>query len=668
MQRLRSRQFLFTLALASGLPTVDCLHADSLFHLDPLTLEVELRLDGHFIEQESTTGDSTVNQTLQLEERLPFEQSGFVIDPRLLNFSVKLAPIFRQGQRRENDEKDNTRGRDLDYNINLNVMRGAVFPVDGFFNAYRITNNNDLAFGSRSKTDNSTTSLGLNWKNQWLPLNFLFESLSFKQDSTRPDGFASRRDEDRLKFNIKGFNRRLMLGASWEQVDDKESGLTYELLTSNLSHNIHWGRRSSLSSHAALYERTGVRDFRQLLWNERLRIKHTNSLESHTTYRFVTQDAEETEYTHQGSFQLSHQLYSNLTSTAGGQAITQKASSQDRLEYELGGSANYSKSFFFGNLSLGVGADYRYTDRESKTGTGEVFNERHVASLVNPIVLRNQLVIQSTIAVTAVDGFIYEESFDYEISTLGGVYTEIRIIPIGRISPGDTLLISYKYILQPSAEYNSTLLRYNFSYTYRWLRLYHRYSNNQYDLVSGFGLPADLKIRSSGLELKWEFSKSKLRLRTESRYRQNGGLESKGLFITQSLSFSLRRNIEMYFNGSQVFNRTEGVVFDNPLLPPEDQENYNNTDYYILDAGLAWQPRPNWSINPSLGAWKRLEEFNESQVERNVDNLYYSARLRVSWFLRKLSVDFFLDHNVIDESGRDKQNDRLFISVKRTFR
>jgi hypothetical protein len=257
---------------------------------------------------------------------------------------------------------------------------------------------------------------------------------------------------------------------------------------------------------------------------------------------------------------------------------------------------------------------------------------------------------------------------DYEVFTLGGVYTQIRTIPTGRISPGDVLLISYQYILQPSAEYDALFSSYDISFNYRWLRFYHRASGNRFNLISGFGLPADQSLRATGLEVAWEFSSGKVRLLAESSQRKNGGLESRNLLLTQSMGITLRQNLGFNLSSSQTFNRTDGFVFSNPLLDPDQQISFSKSDYFTLDAGLSWSPRPNVGVLPSLGVWKRVENRNQNGVETNIDNFYYSARLRISWWFRKLAVDFYLDHNVIDEIDARKDRNRLFVSVKRRFR
>lgn len=666
--RTPPRHYLLATLLAGILPWAQSAHAAGWFFFDPLTLEAEIRFDGRSDRQDTSPDNEFNTSTLLLEERVHLEQSGFLVDHRVVNFSIELSPVFRQGQEKRNAEKDSFRGRDLDYDINVNVLNGAIAPVSGYFGTSRFTNTNDLAFGTRSFVDNGNSRIGLLWKNYWLPLSFEYRTESINREQIRFDGTRFLRDEDREIYKINGRNRRLSFNLDRMAVDDTANEQQYDISNLNLNHNIRWGRSSYLQSMILINDRRGSLDSRIAQWNERLVLQHTDNLESRTSYRFYSQEANDDSDSHSGDFELSHSLYQNLNTSARVGAQSVKSSLQEQTRYNFGASANYNKSFFFGDINIGLSANYENVDRESKRGLGEIIDERHVAKLVDPITLRRQLVVQSTILVTAVDGFQYEAGIDYEVLTLGGVYTQIRIIPTGRISAGDLLLISYQYILQPSAEYDALFTAYDISFNYRWLRFYHQTSSNQFSLISGFGLPADQSQRSTGLEAAWDFGSGRLRLLVESSQRKNGGLTSNNLNLSQSLGITLRKNLGLNVSSSQIFNESDGFVFDNPLLDPDQRISTSKSDWFTLDAGLSWTPRPNVGVLPSLGVWKRVEDRNQNGVETNIDNLYYSARLRITWWFRKLAVDFYLDHNVIDETDIQKDRNRLFVSVKRRFR
>jgi hypothetical protein len=645
--------------------------ANGWFYFDPIGIAAEIRFDGTRTKVTRSTGAegaSTTNfETLELEERVELVQSGFVIDSRITNFSLQFEPVFRQGRETVDIEKDNTSGNDLDYNINIGVLQGANAPVDMNFNTYRATSANDLAFGSRNKSDINETSLSLNWKNSWFPLLFTMRNRSFKQDFTRQDGATSRRDEDRNEFRINGRSSKLRLNLLHASVDENVGNRDYQLNRGDVGHSFSWGRGSRLSSNIQVHDRTGTNAFRQLNWRESMRIYHTADLESQTFYRYFSQERGIKSATHEGFFELTHHLYENLDSSARIWGRLEDSDTQDRNESQVDARTSYQKSFFFGSLTAGAYGNYRKTDRVSKAGLGEVVNEHHIARFVEPIILREQLIDASSVIVTAEDGFAYTEGIDYEILPVGGIYTELRVIPSGRIIEGQLLLVSYSYELLPSAEYDTLTAGYNISLTYRWIRFYHNRFQVNNDLVSGSGLPPDQEDRKSGIELSWNFDRAAVRLRSEARQRINGGFESNSAVFSQNLGFTFSRSLSLSLNGNQVFHRTKGVVSLDPLADPELQDTRTNGEYYSLNATLNWRPGRNLSVVPLLGAWKRVESAT-SEDRPDIDRLYYSAQLRVSWRLRQLAMDFLYDYNTSDIEGQIRDGNRLLFTVKRRFR
>jgi hypothetical protein len=654
-------------ALAATLVIPNSTQAAGWFYFDPVELDVEIRFDGYDNETDATTGPADERQTLQLEERISVGQSGSVVDPRIVNFSVLLEPVFRQGRETADGVSDRTGGNDLDYKVGLGFLQDARFWFDGGIEAYRTTGSNDLAFGSRNRTAVSSNELRFSWKNAWFPMSFSYLFGSFEQDFARADGLLSRRDEDRDRLRITGRSSKLRLDLQSERVQENVFGRDYDLNRGNVEHQFGWGRGSHLYSTIRLFDRRGFNAFRQVTWQERVNIRHTDNLDSRSFYRYFSLDSDFKSRTQEGEFRLLHKLYKNLDSEGHLWGRSERADTQDVDEYEVGGRSGYDKEFFFGRLSAGLYGSYRATDRVSLAGTGEVVDERQTASFVDPLVLGKQLVDAATVVVSAADGFIYDPGVDYELNDLGGVYTEVRIIPTGRITPGDALLISYRYELLPSADYTSLTAGYNLSLAYRWLRLYHNGYRADYRLVSGAGLPPDQEYRASGVELSWEFDFAAARLRGETRYRQNGGFESRNVVLNQSLGFTLTRKLRLAISANQVLTETSGSVYPDPLADPGAEELSTSAEYYALDASLTWNPRPNLSVTPAFGVWKR-EETSTMQGSRDTNRLYYSGRLRVSWLLRQLALDFFYDYNVSDIDDLVRTGNRVYLSAKRRFR
>jgi hypothetical protein len=403
---------------------------------------------------------------------------------------------------------------------------------------------------------------------------------------------------------------------------------------------------------------------------------------SNTQYSFYSQKAEDPETfsstrneRHNARFRLEHSLYNNLFSFGRLRALQNNSELVDQTEYEAGAGATYSKTFFSElDLSLNVQADYRYTDRQTEDGLEDVINELHTASFVEPIILGQALVQQETIRVTSQDGFTYMEGFDYEVIDLGQLFTEIRILPGGQISLGERLLVSYKYVPFPSAEFNTLNSGYGLSLGYRWLHFFHSESQSTNKLESGAIPPPDRHDRTTGFELSFLHDKFEVRARAESRYREIGGSETRSYQMSQSLFLPGKGKFNFSFSGSQVFTESRGSVFLDPRIDEDFLNQMRDSDYYAFDARLNWFPRRNLRISPRLGYWSRKEKTT-TNVVIETDREYLFGGLDVSWYLRQLLVEFSYQRNTSSSNTAgdigediDTVDDRVMLTIRRQFR
>ncbi len=649
------------------------------FYFDPINIEAEIRFDGN---RQSSEGVTEI-QGFILEELIRVNQSGYVWDPAISNFSIEVVPIFRQDRRMQFEEKEKGRGNDLNYGIIIGFLQGTRGLFDASITSSRTTNVNDAAFAVRNKTDISAHQFMINWKNPYLPTRFTYSRGSYSQVFDETTG-ATRawRDEDRERYALSATNSKLQLTLDSENVDENVQGNDYRLNRALFRHLITWGKGSSLRSLVTARDRKGFNASRLLNWSETARIQHTYNLSSVSRYDFNSQESEGLDpldssknQEHRGTFRLEHSLYNNLTSNARMLARSRDSDLVEQTELEIGGGANYTKTFFSQlGVSLFLSGDYRITDRVTEEGAADVINERHVASFIEPIILGQALVDVATIRVTAEDGFTYLEGFDYEVLPLGVLFTELRILPSGRINIGDRLLVSYQYDPFPSAEFNTLSTGYGLSVAWGWARLYHNSSRSDHKLKSGHIPPPDRRDDSTGVELDFRFEKWSARFRAESRYRQIGGYESDTLLFNQVLSILGSQKFNLSFSGNQVFNESSGSIFFDPRVDEDLLSNDIKSDYYALDAVLNWFPRSNMRISPQVGYWRRKEEVRSGNI-RDSDRQYFSTGLRVSWFLRQLMLEFWYKRNTIDTSfaGDDvadtnKVDDRVLFSIRRQFR
>jgi len=649
------------------------------FYFDPINIEAEIRFDGN----RQTSDGVKETEGFLLEEIIRLNQSGYLWDPAISTYSLEVVPIFRQDWRTQLGEKEKGRGNDLNYGINLGFLQGTRGLFDATITSSRTTNVNDSAFAVRNKTDISAHQFLFNWKNVYIPLRFTYSQGSYSQVFDETSG-ATRawRDEDRQRYAISANNSKLQLTLDSESVDENVQGNDYRLNRALFRHFIPWGKGSSLRSLVTVRDRTGFNASTLVNWSETAKIQHTESLLSTTQYEFSSQETQSLEpddinktKQHWGRFRLEHSLYNNLDSNVRMLARSRDSDQVEQTELEFGGGAIYHKTFFSElDVSLNISGDYRMTDRVTEEGAADVVNEPHVASFIERIVLGQPLVDVATIRVTAEDGFTYLEGFDYEVLPLGDLFTELRIIPSGRISIGDRLLVSYQYDPFPSAEFDTLSTGYGLSLGYRWVNVYHNSSRSDHELKSGSIPPPDRRDDSTGILFDFRFEKWNAGFRAERRYRQIGGYESDSLQFNQVLSVLATQEFNFSFSANQVFNESSGNIFFDPRVDEDLQINDLSSDYYAVDAVLNWHPRSNMRISPQLGYWRRKEEVRSGNL-RDSDREYVSAGLRVSWFLRQLMLELWYKRNTIDTSfaGDDiaptnKVDDRLLFSIRRQFR
>ena len=130
---------------------------------------------------------------------------------------------------------------------------------------------------------------------------------------------------------------------------------------------------------------------------------------------------------------------------------------------------------------------YGETDRDMDEDRIQVVDERLTISISFPNYLNYPDVIIETIVVRSIDGSItYQPIIDYIPSQIGR-RTEL-IIPFGSsISDGETVLVSYEYLINPSIKYSTTvnsvsgsLTLFNTAY-----RIFGQYQESNQDIISG---------------------------------------------------------------------------------------------------------------------------------------------------------------------------------------
>ena len=632
------------------------------FTLAPTRIEAFTGFDGYY-KRYLDDGDSL---DYQWDVGIEIDQQGYILDPRIFGFSFNISPRYYWGKYDTGDRSETQKGNGLSYLIQADFLRGAKKPFSFSATALRSTNFNSGSFGSRYDSEVESKSAIASWHNPAFPMKLSYEDrylnqtfLSGRVGENRP---TTQRDERVKTLTLRGRSSKTSLVAEHLTLDDNIPGrnLDYQRDRIDLKHFFPWGKGSSLNSMFLYDDRRGFNANRRIRLDERAKIQHTSNISSRSRYSFSLIDRNYETIVNNGSFALSHLLYSNLVTTANLWVLSQRSDPQDITRWRGGLSTRYNKTILGVGVTAGLGYSYQVTDRDSREVLTEVVDEPHVVPLDGAIILQRLFVVSATIIVTNADGsLVYTNGFDYEVLRLPEDLTLVQIIPGGQIETGDTILVSYRAIALPSLEYSTTNTNYQLGLNLGWMQFSHSYTDLDENLISGQGesfLNPRRDVRTR-LEFRWKWSDVDVLMNAARNYNRIRNFEATNYVYRQSLNWSAFG--KTFWNLSAVQSFTTSSTLD--------------TNLYSLELTVDWRPMNNLSIRPSLSLWRREDE-GEALSTNKRDDQYIAAGFWLNWRYRKITLNMSYFHNqrVIDKyqetSGESRtKEDRLFVNLKRRF-
>lgn len=261
-------------------------------------------------------------------------------------------------------------------------------------------------------------------------------SLDYTLDSIQQSG-ASRRSEDILRHDATAI---------------------HEL-------NFGDGFRDKLRSRVRWYEQSGNEDVSRLTLDESLRLRHSDTLETRYDLLYETQQrTDSTQDFLRGNFNVRHQLYESLVTTANIGASTLSTDGFTSDEYFGDINFNYVKNVPYGVFS----ASATFSDNVRSNGPRgtplRVFDENRTFHDPAPIILARQNILPGSIRITDLSGLIfYDEGLDYTLSTFPD-RVEIRRVIGGNIVDGQAVLIDYTIGPEPANTITTTGLGFSARY------------------------------------------------------------------------------------------------------------------------------------------------------------------------------------------------------------
>lgn len=447
------------------------------------------------------------NENYSAQERLGLKLAGTLFDPKTISFRGDLAFGLTQNRYEERidsfDRTDEDQGRILQYDLRAEFFRGS--KISG--SVYGIRKDDRINRQFQPTLNQRRTGFGTSWtfSDAIFPMELSYDYL----DSDRT-GNIRREDDERLRestlryhadWNVNDHHRfKLVYGHSEMKEDYQGSPFSFDttrdLMT--LEHELEFGEGYNHELRTLLEWQAESGDFARdyFRFGPQMTLRHSDNLQTLYKYQANTEryqgfDVE----THRADFLVIHQLYKNLTTTAGVFGLSEDV--DDSLSTDqYGGSVDWTYNRnnpygkFYANLALG------YDTQNTSDDQGEriVLDEAHAFRDPLNVTLRNRDVVQESIVVTdSANRRIYRLGLDYLVARWGA-YTRLIRLATGNIADRDTVLVDYTYRTPSDGERDT--IRTDLTLEQRFsngLTPYYRfaYRNQEVERTVGFNRPAD---------------------------------------------------------------------------------------------------------------------------------------------------------------------------------
>jgi hypothetical protein len=406
-----------------------------------------------------------------------------------------------------------------------------------------------------------------------------------------PDAKEIRQDRDLRRFRFRANNRKTRIFVDHYELIDAVHDRDLSRSTGRVNNTHQWGKGSSIRSLLTLTQSSSGTSLTTRTWEQQLRLKHTDQVESGYSYRLSKSSRGERR--HNGTAlnaTVSWRPYRALRGQidARSQATDFGDGTLETLLLTPTISTNFQlplDSRLSGTGSLGFERSERTPSRD---GWIWIVGMVHIMREDFRFFLNEAGVDPESVQVSRADEtLIYERGIDFEILETG-VLTEIMGLPGGRILVGDTLLVDYRYHSMPEASREGALARLNLTVTKGPLRFSHRRSLRSPLQETGAGLGAP----------RFDINQTSMTL--------------QGRVLSQQVSLSFQRNsLSTEFskvrsqgvNGAVVFNIQR--VFHGRLNFRAQREYVSGSERDRILSGLKlnWNPLPSVKVEGGVRGW-----------------------------------------------------------------
>lgn len=543
--------------------------------------------------EQGTEANRRNSRTLLFEERLRVKTEGDVYHPDFLSYTAAVGLGLAQ-QEIDSDQVTDRENDTLDeYNFSGELLRQKKIHTAAHASKSETLIQRQFLGSLRSQRESLGGSITYNSK-EW-PMAFRYTSSETTQKGLAAtiDEFFNR-DDDRYQYRVShSFSEtsEASLELDRSEVSQETVGGTLDTNTDRMSflHDLAFGKdnRHRLGSSFNYVDQSGTFGFKNLQWEERMRLQHKSNLSSNYDFRFINSNREGFDSTEmRGRAGFEHRLYESLITTGSLFASQTDLSSQGDIEQQGGNLGfSYRKSNPWGVLESSYNISQIRLQQSGGVGTGVVVGEPHVAQDLVPVELDRTNVDISTIVVRDATGQIYQEGDDYTILAPVNGRVRLRIIIVGAVtapnlSAGQTFFVDYNFTAEPRRDEDTT--RQSFAIRQRMdngISTYYRFQKQEEDVSSATTsvAPDEYTINTIGMDfvrgglfLMGEYSEEDSTLvpnksrRIEGRYTwpicEDTQATLSALYHWLDFGAPDERDVELFRTGMELFSRLNDYI------------------------------------------------------------------------------------------------------------
>ncbi len=436
--------------------------------------------------QQSDTSDSAGQSSMtdteeEWSQLFELSTNAFIKHPNFVDLS-----LFGSFQFEQEDIDSASPGGDLqrnetvqEYDARATILRRSRAPLTLF--GTRLQTQLDRQFGPT--IENIDTSTGFNWVVS-LPSsnhNFGFTHRTISQDD--PSNNASNsfdQDEDLVDLSSRfslGPNNQLDFNYHFDKIDQTapvRTEISYSRHDGDLTHTIDFGpdQGHNLRSRFEYFDQQGDFPEQRFRWDERLRLHHSDTLESISHLSALDQTrAGVTQRAYAGEMLMRHRLYDSLTTTAQVGGRRDDFSDGFTIDDYFGDlTFDYTKLVPGGQISGDLRLRHDQQDNSERGQPLQILREPHAFLDPSPATLSRANIDTTSIVVHNISNLlappVYSEGIDYTVRVLPN-RVELRRVVTGRIVNGESVEIDYIISPEPAHETTSDTVGFGLRYDIR---------------------------------------------------------------------------------------------------------------------------------------------------------------------------------------------------------